>query len=369
MSSTRQNYKQIKRIAMYHLPLLLKGNIAAHNSYFLSKVKPKPRTVEISITEKCCLRCIACNVWRKRSTDELTLGEVMDIIDQLKEEGFVNLFLSGGEPLLRSDIFDIIKYANKLHFDIGLFTNGYLVNEEVATKLVENGVSSVSLSLDALGKKYDEMRGVEGAYDRVYNAIKIFLRLKKENKLNSFVISTLIMKPTLDSVLEIIDFGIKKGAPIKFNLLDYTPYFFQNVASQKNELWVGETDMHRLNKLVDMIIKIKRKHPQMIMESYASLEYIRDYFRDPLQKDIPCFRILKNIQIDPRGKVYPCWSVPPIGDLRKEKLSSILSSENYIKRTQKLFKKECPGCSCGYETNLRYDIRNLIREMVLRLKR
>lgn len=119
--------------------------------------------------------------------------------------------------------------------------------------------------------------------------------------------------------------------------------------------------MHRLNKPIDVIIGITRKHPKMIMGSYSSLDHIRRYFLDPSQKDIPCFRILKEIRISSREKVYPCRSVPPIGDLREEELSSILSSENYTKRVKQLFLKECPGCSCDYRIILCYCIRRLIK--------
>lgn len=356
---------KLKYIA-YHLPLFLNGNISAHNNFFLSKLKPKPKAVEINITEKCCLKCIMCNIWRKRSNDELSLKEVTSILDQLKENGFTTVSFAGGEPLLRPDIFDIIRYANKLDFNVHLLTNGYLVNEDVAIKLIENGVSSVSLSLDTTGKRFDDIRGVKGAYQNVYNAIKIFTALKKEKKLRSFTISTTLMKPTINTVHEVINLGKEMEVPVRFNLLDYTPYFFQNVALQKDQLWIGEEDIPRLNKLIDELIEIKRKHPLVIADSYASLEYIRNYFQDTIRKDIPCFKILKNIRINPQGKVYPCWSVPSVGDLRNEKLSYILKSEKYIKTTQKLFKKNCPGCTCSYETDLTYNIPSLIEEMKLR---
>jgi hypothetical protein len=122
-----------------------------------------------------------------------------------------------------------------------------------------------------------------------------------------------------------------------------------------------------LNKLVDELIEIKRNEPNIIAESYSSLEYIRNYFDDPKRIDIPCFKILKNIKIDPYGKVYPCWSVPYVGDLRTEKLCQILSSEEYTKTQQKLFKKNCPGCTCSYGTDLIYDIPSNIREIKSRL--
>lgn len=354
------DYKLIKNITTYHLPLLFRGNMAAHNSYFLSKLKPNPKGVGIDLTNNCCLRCVMCNAWRRKSINELTLEEVVYILDQLKLEGFTSLSLSGGEALLRNDILEIIKYANELDFKITLFTNGYLVNEEIATNLVENGVSSISVSLDGLGEKYDKIRGVKGAHEKVYNSIKIFSMLAKRKKLKSFSVSAMIMKPTINTIPDVINFCINMGIPISFNLPEYTSYLFQNVP-QKN-LWIGENDMVDLNRIVDRMIEIKKEHPKVISENYISLEYIRNYFIDPIRKDVPCFYILKNILIDSHGKVYPCAAVSPIGDLRKEKLSSILKSENYIRKVQNLFKKECPGCSCSYNINLRYNLPSLIME-------
>lgn len=360
-------YQLIKKIAKYHLPLLLRGNMAAHNSYFLSKLKPIPKGIGIDITNNCCLRCVMCSTWRRKSINELTLEELTDIIDQLKQQGFTSLSLSGGEVFLRHDLLEIIKYANKLDFQITLHTNGYLVNEEMATKLVENGVSSISVSLDGLNEKYDEIRGVRGAYEKVYNSIKIFSKLAKRKKLKSFGISAMIMKPTIDTIPDVINLAVDMEIPISFNLPEYTSYLFQNVPlSYQKDLWIGESDMHNLNKLVDRMIEIKKRYPKVINENYVSLEYIRNYFTDPVRRDIPCFYVLKNILIDSHGKVYPCAAVSPIGDLRKEKLSSILKSENYIRKVQNLFKKSCPGCSCSYNINLRYNLPSLIMENLSR---
>ena len=91
------------------------------------------------------------------------------------------MILSGGEPLLRPDIFELISYGSKIGLKMGLGSNGSLIDETVAKKLKDAGIATVSVSLDSnIPAQHDEFSGVAGAWEKAVEACKA---LRKNNVL------------------------------------------------------------------------------------------------------------------------------------------------------------------------------------------
>ncbi|OQX52043.1 MAG: hypothetical protein B5M53_09555 [Candidatus Cloacimonas sp. 4484_209] len=355
----------MQEIFFYHFPTLVKVEIARYFNPMIAQIKPF--IAAVNLTERCCLKCIMCNVWRKmpKVTSELSTEEWEGIFKQLKEEGFIALGLTGGEVLLREDLPHLVSYAaTKLRLRVGMVTNGYLLNEAKAKELIDAGIQNISLSIDAIGEKYEQIRGVKGAFERAEKAANILSKIKKQKNIN-VSIGIMLMKPNLDDVLQVVEFAEKLSIPVSFNPLDYTQYFFK-VEQNRKFFWIGEEDQPRLNKLIDKLIMIKKEKPWLIRPGYIELNYFKKYFKDPLRKDIPCAAAVICTYIGSQGKVYGgCWSQGTIGDLRQQTLHQILHSKRYIEISQKRFKKDCPGCICGYEKNLYYSIRELSKEILL----
>ncbi len=104
---------------------------------------------------------------------ELTYRQVCDVMDDLKAFGVPVLILSGGEPLLRPDIFEISRRAKQMGFYVGLSTNGVLISEPVMEDLTDIGYDYVGISLDGIGEIHDRFRGMEGAYEKSLNALRL----------------------------------------------------------------------------------------------------------------------------------------------------------------------------------------------------
>ncbi len=104
---------------------------------------------------------------------ELTYRQVCDVMDDLKAFGVPVLILSGGEPLLRPDIFEISRRAKQMGFYVGLSTNGVLISEPVMEDLTDTGYDYVGISLDGIGEIHDRFRGMEGAYEKSLNALRL----------------------------------------------------------------------------------------------------------------------------------------------------------------------------------------------------
>ncbi|KXA88830.1 radical SAM/SPASM domain-containing protein [candidate division MSBL1 archaeon SCGC-AAA259M10] len=125
-------------------------------------------------TVKCNLSCRHCYSSAKLSShpSELTTAEAKGLIDDLHEFGTPVLLFSGGEPLMRDDIFELIDYASGRGLRTVLSTNGTLLSSEITSNLVEAGVDYVGVSIDGLEETNDEFRGQEGAFRKALRGIK-----------------------------------------------------------------------------------------------------------------------------------------------------------------------------------------------------
>ena len=110
----------------------------------------KPRLIFWELTKGCNLRCIHCraSATELSSPNDLSTATAKAIIDQIAEISNPILVLSGGEPLFRSDIFELARYGTEKGLRVALATNGTLVTRQVAQKIVDAGVKRVAISLD-----------------------------------------------------------------------------------------------------------------------------------------------------------------------------------------------------------------------------
>ncbi|TPJ54850.1 radical SAM protein [Mesorhizobium sp. B2-6-4] len=123
-------------------------------------------------TDACTARCLHCSSnSAKRKSDELATPEVIDLIDQLAAAGVVDFGISGGEPLIRRDLFEIIAHAKLRGMSVGVASNGAKLPERVARKLADLGLNRLQVSLDGLPHAHDALRLWPGLFDRVLISI------------------------------------------------------------------------------------------------------------------------------------------------------------------------------------------------------
>jgi len=135
----------------------------------------KARLVFWEVTKGCNLRCIHCRATATElsSPSDLPTRAALGIIDQIAAAAHPILVLSGGEPLYRSDIFQLARYATDKGLRVALATNGTLVTKDVARMIVDAGVRRVSISLDgADALTHDAFRGIPGAFDAAVHGLR-----------------------------------------------------------------------------------------------------------------------------------------------------------------------------------------------------
>jgi MoaA/NifB/PqqE/SkfB family radical SAM enzyme len=131
--------------------------------------------VTIAITYRCQVRCDHCyaNSPNRPREDELTTEQIKSVIKQVKDLGALTVHFSGGEPLLRKDIFDLIVYARSLGLLTRVNTNGLLLNEENVKKLKAAGLTECGVSLDSADPDiHDRFRGAPGLFDKTVQGIR-----------------------------------------------------------------------------------------------------------------------------------------------------------------------------------------------------
>ncbi|MEI6986030.1 MAG: heme d1 biosynthesis radical SAM protein NirJ [Rhodospirillaceae bacterium] len=154
---------------MMRLTRLLRGVVGTPAPLVspVSPVTPAAPVVIWNLLRRCNLSCSFCY---SVSTDadypgELATLEILSGLDELRRFGVSTLVLSGGEPLLHPDLFEIAGHAKAAGFFVSLSTNGTLIDEAVATRIGVVGFDHVGISLDGLPETHDRLRGRAGAFD------------------------------------------------------------------------------------------------------------------------------------------------------------------------------------------------------------
>lgn len=178
-----------------------------HNT---AKEKRFPLRVMFELTYRCNFKCKHCYQppsYRKKG--ELKTKKVFSILGQLKDMGCFYLGFTGGEPFIRKDIIDILWHAKKKGFQLIIYSNGSLINEEIAGELQRLRPNKVDITIPAMGKDaFERISGVVGSGDRVFKTIDILH--KKGVKLG---FKTCVLKENASEIKKIEDFAVSLGAP------------------------------------------------------------------------------------------------------------------------------------------------------------
>lgn len=186
-----------------------------HGNIGESVHRPAPEKAEIrlvawEITRNCNLNCIHCRASATQGPyeGELSTGACMRLLDQIADTGNPIVILTGGEPLMRRDIFDIAAYGTQKGLRMVMAPNGTLITESTARQMADAGVQRISVSLDGPSADFhDRMRMVPGAFDGAIRGI----RFAREAGV-PFQINTTITQLNLKEIPRIQDLAIELGA-------------------------------------------------------------------------------------------------------------------------------------------------------------
>jgi AdoMet-dependent heme synthase len=308
-----------------------------------------------NVTRRCNLECTHCYLPATirnesptlSSADELTTQEAFQLIDRVASVNpEVMLILSGGEPLLREDIFELSTYASGKGMMVVLGSNGLLVNEASARMMKQSGVSGISISLDSVDPEiHDAVRSCTGAWEKAVSAIKV---CRKEGL--SVQINTVVTGKNHDELPQLIAYARGLGAKV------YSPFFL--VCTGRGE---EMTDLSPLQyeKVLSLIAEAQGKHGDMMIRTRCAPTVRRIlYQKDPGSRLLTlgagrCLAGQSYCRITPEGDVTPCPYLPlSTGNIREKDFGDIWQNSGIFSalRNPEL-KGKCKTCTfkllCG----------------------
>lgn len=279
----------------------------------------KPSSIQINVTERCNLRCIHCNIWKKEKIQELTNKEWMEIIIRLKDWlGLYRLDISGGEPFLRKDFTELIEFCQRNGIKTVVTTNATYFDKNIIMALSEIDNLTLNISLDGADyQTYDYLRGVGGTHKKVLEALYNF---KSAHKKCHITIATILMGYNINEIMDIVGMVVRENLAdgINFQALDHNfgPDYDSNWR-RKSNLWPENDKKNMMISVIEQLIALKAQG-KPIYNSTSQLEHFKNYFSNIGERlTSPCDTGNRNFIINPTGKVLLCWNMPPVGDIVK----------------------------------------------------
>lgn len=308
----------------------------------------KPSLISWNLTKMCNLKCPHCYMEAgKKAEKELTTEECLRLIDEMRNMGTEMLILTGGEPLLRRDIFDIASYATEMGIWAVMGTNGVLVTEKVAKRMVECGIKGVGISIDSINpESHDRFRGGPKSWSHSVRALEIC----RDNDLDVLV-QTTVTKMNYHEIPKLVDFAREKGA-WSFNL-----YFLVQTGrgQEMNDL---STDM--TEGMLRDLASYQEANRSMLVRAKCAPHFKRIAYENGLGgiESGGCMAGTQYVRIMPEGDVTPCpYMTVSAGNLRDKSFTEIWQDSSVFKDLRDLsqlkgrcgqceFNELCGGCRC-----------------------
>jgi MoaA/NifB/PqqE/SkfB family radical SAM enzyme len=246
-----------------------------------------PVAARINLNNRCHSKCSYCSFWHTHS-DELTTAEVLSVISQLADAGTRRLSLSGGEPMLRGDLGEIIDGAVDVGLSVGLNSSGYLFRKRRAAL---HGIDLAKLSLDGPRALHDDIRGREGAYDELLDAIAVC-----EEDGHEFSFAMTMTSRNLDAVPWVLDFARERNTFVAFQPI----MAHQHADDAATDLYPTADAMQRT---MQWLIDRKRTGEPAIRTSVNALEHARQW---PVFGDLHCWAGKAFVMVEADGTMLPC---------------------------------------------------------------
>ena len=297
----------------------------------LGILKPKAFVIWL-VTYRCNLKCSYCEASSgENSLNELSYDEAMIMIDDLKKSGVKRLLISGGEPLVRNDIFKLLEYIDEADISLGFISNGLLV-ESNWNKLKKYKYYFFQTSFDGIPIYHDQMRGEKGSFEKAMKSIELFASIKTPVRIINSVVHTGNIDQ-LDEMLELV----KSSKATRWQL---TPL------AKVGRAFDGELclDNDGILRVLEFIKKNNKILPVDLSESHAYLSCLNG---SALGYSFFCGAGLTRCSIMPDGEVLGCNQVYDNkyseGNIKDRSFADLWRNEFKIFR-KKNFRKECETC-------------------------
>jgi heme b synthase len=316
------------------------------------------RLVAWELTRRCNLNCVHCRAASERGPypGELDTGKCLEILDQIASMGKPIIILTGGEPLLKKDIFELANHGTQLGLRMVMATNGLLITPEIAEMIRSSGIKRVSISLDgASAKEHDQFRKVPGAFKGSLEGIAVLKKAGIEYQIN-----TTVTRHNVHQVKELLDMAVELGA-VAHHLFLLVP------TGRAKDMINQEIDAREYEKLLHWFYNM-RENVALHLKATCAPHYYRilrqearakgekvdyeTYGLDAVTRG--CLGGISFCFISHVGVVQPCGYLElPCGDLKRSSFEAIWQNSKIFKelRDFSAYKGKCGQCEylnfCG----------------------
>lgn len=327
----------LSKLNYYYLRILQEIAFRTEGSF------SKPVSAILLLINRCNARCLHCHSWKLPGNEnEMNTEEWYSFLDELRSWlGPIFISLTGGETLLRKDSIDIARYAAELGFWVEFLSNGYLLNDEKAEKLINSGVKRIKISLDGSTKEiHDRIRGIQGLYNNAVRALGYLVKhIQKSGNQVQLYAKTAIMNNNISDLSNIVCMvNDMKIYGVEFQALEPIYYSDQLGSRQwykNNSLWINEIDKvyHAIEKL-----KFLKHNGYPIINTIENLDLIKNYFENPekhshkvhsheyKKMNTRCRSWLGGLQVNPDGGMKMCHWMNPFANAKAGQISKAWSA-------------------------------------------
>lgn len=298
------------------------------------------------VTYRCNFRCRFCHYWHDPmgQQGEPSVAQYAQGARKLASMGSLLVSLAGGEPLLRTDLADIVRVIGEYHFPF-ITTNGSLVTQQAARELMQAGLWGVSVSIDyASAARHDRRRGMRGAYEQAWRAVEMFsaARVNKWQRVNVIAV---LMDDNLDEMEELIEMAARRDSYFMVQ-----PYGYLKTGTK--------AFVHRGGSVSQRLLDLRKRHGNFL----SNPDYLGNFDRF-LAGGVPaCKAGTAFFNIDSTGDIAICVERrdTPLANLYRDNMQTI------VRRLREAASgNACTACwyNCRGEVESLYHIRSLVKSL------
>jgi len=287
------------------------------------------------LTERCNARCIHCDIWKNRGSEERpSLSQWQELLADLKAWlGPVQVTFSGGEALLNRDTIELLSFGSSLGLFMELLTHGFWEDQSKIERLALARPSRVTISLDGIGETHDRVRGRVGFAKKTARTIQTLKQVRKEQGIDLGIrLKTVIMRQNLDDICQVARFAQQEDLEVFYQPIE------QNYNTAEDPRWFAhsETWPSDTEKVVGIVKELRELKRQglPIANSLAQLDAMIPYFVNPAESRVAiqshsaheprqACSALTMLQFQANGDVVVCNAQPPIGNIRTAPIHGI----------------------------------------------
>jgi Fe-coproporphyrin III synthase len=310
----------------------------------------------LNVHSRCNCRCVMCDIWKRESNDQIRAQDLDRHRASFKNLGVRQVVLTGGEPLLHTDLAALCNFFREQNIHITLLTTGLLLHkraEEVATFFDE-----IIVSLDGPKEIHDAIRRIEGAYNLIHRGIA---SVRHHNSAMPITCRTTVQKANHSHLRETVDAARALGLDsISFLAADLTSEAFNRPliwpGEKQNEIGLNLEETKALEEEIEQLILEYEAgiNHKFIVESAAKLRKIPRRFREHLGQLSPqapiCNAPWVSVVVEVNGAVRPCFFHPTIGNITSSTLEEVVNgdaAQNFRNSLDIETNGTCRRCVCS----------------------